>query len=433
MAQRKICEYDVKQLLASKWGRYFEEITFDHKIVRDSDLDDASIIDRESWLKTEGLVVKPDMLFGGRGKLGLVHLKQQNGKTVDLPAATEWIKAQKKKEVSLKNGISGQLTRFIIEPFIAHEASDEYYICIKAGHDNDLLYVSTKGGVDVEENWDHVQVLHIPVLYEKKQVVTLITEFFDQKIQHQGFASFATGLFQFFRDYHFTQLEINPFVLTESTVYCLDMVAEVDDSAAFLMEKEWQDIPYYADFGCAKKTEAERFIAQLDAKTGASLKLTLLNPDAQVWTMIAGGGASVVYTDTIAELFSAKEIANYGEYSGNPSTEETFLYAKTIFDLMTQKPLASGEDKILLIGGAIANFTDVAKTFEGIIQAFELYADKFKEIGVKIYVRRAGPNYERALKNIRMAAKRLGLSIDVYGPETHMTDIIDMAYSDIKA
>ncbi len=45
------------------------------------------------------------------------------------------------------------------------------------------------------------------------------------------------------------------------------------------------------------------------------------------------------------------------------------------------------EDKILIIGGAIANFTDVAKTFTGIIQAFEEYADKMKDTGVRIYVR----------------------------------------------
>jgi len=32
--------------------------------------------------------------------------------------------------------------------------------------------------------------------------------------------------------------------------------------------------------------------------------------------------------------------------------------------------------KVMIIGGAIANFTDVAKTFTGIIQAFEVYAEK---------------------------------------------------------
>lgn len=34
-------------------------------------------------------------------------------------------------------------------------------------------------------------------------------------------------------------------------------------------------------------------------QTGASLKLTILNPKGRIWTMVAGGGASVIYTDTV--------------------------------------------------------------------------------------------------------------------------------------
>ena len=33
----------------------------------------------------------------------------------------------------------------------------------------------------------------------------------------------------------------------------------------------------------------------LDGKTGASLKLSILNPKGRIWTMVAGGGASVIY------------------------------------------------------------------------------------------------------------------------------------------
>jgi len=94
---------------------------------------------------------------------------------------------------------------------------------------------------------------------------------------------------------------------------------------------------------------------------------------------------------------------------------------------MTRHKDTKGRDKILIIGGAIANFTDVAKTFTGIIQALEVYADKLKSVGARIYVRRGGPNYEKGLKDIKEAADRLGLYIEVYGPETHITDIVRMA------
>ena len=169
----------------------------------------------------------------------------------------------------------------------------------------------------------------------------------------------------------------------------------------------------------------EKTIKKADEESGASLKLTILNPKGRIWTLVAGGGASVVYADTISDLSGIDEMSNYGEYSGNPSTEETHFYAKTILDLMTKTP--HKENKILIIGGAIANFTDVAKTFKGIIQALTYYSEKLKKVGTHIYVRRGGPNYEIGLKNIKKACEELNIPVFVYGPETHMTDIVRLA------
>ena len=50
-----------------------------------------------------------------------------------------------------------------------------------------------------------------------------------------------------------------------------------------------------------------------------------------------------------------------------------------------------------------------------------------KKVNTHIFVRRGGPNYKVGLRNIQEAADRLGLPIHVYGPETHMTDIVRMA------
>ena len=52
--------------------------------------------------------------------------------------------------------------------------------------------------------------------------------------------------------------------------------------------------------------------------------------------MVAGGGASVIYSDTICALGGSEELANYGEYSGAPSEQQTYDYAKTILSLMTR-------------------------------------------------------------------------------------------------
>ena len=54
-------------------------------------------------------------------------------------------------------------------------------------------------------------------------------------------------------------------------------------------------------------------------------------------------------------------MANYGEYSGAPSEQQTYEYAKTILSLMLKERNECG--KVLIIGGGIANFTNVAATF----------------------------------------------------------------------
>ncbi|KAM1066171.1 hypothetical protein ACFX14_021539 [Malus domestica] len=43
--------------------------------------------------------------------------------------------------------------------------------------------------------------------------------------------------------------------------------------------------------------------------TSASLKFTVLNPKGRIWTMVAGGGASVIYADTVSGLMYCNDIA----------------------------------------------------------------------------------------------------------------------------
>merc|ERR1719428_418407 len=85
------------------------------------------------------------------------------------------------------------------------------------------------------------------------------------------------------------------------------------------------------------------------------------------------------------------------------------------------------DGKYLIIGGGIANFTDVAATFTGLIKALTFYASDIKEHNIKIWIRRAGPNYLEGLRKVKAASDKLGLGLKVYGPETHITAIIPMA------
>ncbi|DAB29605.1 MAG TPA: ATPase [Sulfurimonas sp. UBA12504] len=442
MAQKAIREYDAKSILAKHWDKYFPNFTYAYETVMvQNGLELAAIAKDKKWLNEKALVAKPDMLFGKRGKNGLVLFRDTKPGDVSLSKATSWIDEKSSTEQSVYFSFDGEtptgdaktdmLTHFVVEPFTPHAQEEEYYISATVVGDNDMLYMSAEGGMEVEEGWDEkVTEVAFAITDTEEEIAAKIRANIPADVaaaDKEKFADFAIGFFRAYRELNFAYLEINPFVMQGNKIELLDMVAKLDDTAGFMMKEEWGDVEYPTSFGMEEKSPEVLAIEDADSKSGASLKLTILKPEARIWTMVAGGGASVVYADTIADLAGIDDLANYGEYSGGPTTSETKFYADTLIDLMTRVPDKDDRPKILIIGGAIANFTDVAKTFTGIIQSFETYADKMKEHKVKTYVRRGGPNYEKGLKDIKEAADRLGLYIEVYGPETHVTDIVRMA------
>ena len=432
MAHKAIREADGKRMLARLLKDYSDgKYDISDKIVAvrpDTDMTELPI--QYKWLTTEKLVVKPDQLIKRRGKNNLVLVN------ANYEQAKAWIREKSQKPITIHGkfdangkpadkGTIGQLTHFIIEPMVPHKESDESYLAIMSTRDGDTILFYHKGGVNVGDVDTKAARLEVPVgTFPKaeeieKKLLTSIPA--DRKKRISGFIE---ALFKFYSDLNFTYLEMNPIVVTKNSVVPLDLAAKLDSTAEFESGAKWGNIEFPAPFG-RTLTKEEAYIEELDSKTGASLKLTVLNPEGRVWTMVAGGGASVIYADTITDLGFMHELANYGEYSGDPSEEFTYFYAKTILDVMTRKPHPKG--KFLLIGGGIANFTDVANTFKGIIKALKEHQKKLQETKVKIYVRRGGPNYQEGLCQMRDLGEKLGVPIEVYGPETHMTKIVSMA------
>ncbi|XP_011620233.1 ATP-citrate synthase isoform X1 [Takifugu rubripes] len=370
------------------------------------------------WLLTERLVVKPDQLIKRRGKLGLV------GIDLDLQGVREWLSSHLMQETTVGKA-KGILKNFLIEPFVPHVQEDEFYVCIYATREGDHVLFHHEGGVEVGDVDAKAQRLMVAVddkLTEEQVSEQLLIHVSDDK--KAVLANFIVGLFSLYEDLYFTYLEINPLVVTGDGVYVLDMAAKIDATAEYICKPKWGDVEFPPPFGREAYPE-EAYIADLDAKSGASLKLTLLNPRGRIWTMVAGGGASVVYSDTICDLGGVDELANYGEYSGAPSEQQTYDYAKTILSLMTRERHPEG--KVLIIGGSIANFTNVAATFKGIVRAIKDYQTPLKEHEVTIFVRRGGPNYQEGLRVMGEVGKTTGIPIHVFGTETHMTAIVGMA------
>lgn len=420
MAQKAISEYDAKKILRERWGEYFgDTAVYAGKAVKVTPESDWDQLRTESgWLQSGRLAVKPDQLIGKRGKHGLILLD------ADFETAKKWVLERMNKPVTI-GPVTGVLRQFIIEPFLPQKV--EYYLAIRSDRAADIIHFSPSGGVDIEENWEKVVAIPVPVGTGVDDVdVAGKLPANLSGAEKDFFSTFIRGIFKLYADLHFTFLEFNPLAVNGNEVVPLDTKARLDDTASYLCGKKWCSVSFPPPFGREPFPE-ENYIKDLDGGTGASLKLTILNSRARVWTMNAGGGASVVYADTIVDLGFADDLANYGEYSGNPSTEFTYKYTRTILDLFTRERDPEGKPKILIVGGGIANFTDVANTLTGIVQALREYRDKLKAVGARIYLRRGGPNWREGLAKIRELGKELGIPIEVHGPEMHMTRIVSMA------
>ncbi len=421
MAQKNIYEYDAKKLLASHLPKYYPEFEYHNKLaIVTSETDLNQLMSEKPWIKTDKVAVKPDQLFGKRGKAKLLLLD------ANFDEMKRFCKDNLDKVFEIGN-VRGELKRLLVEPFIPHDK--EYYVSITSDRENDIIHFSFEGGIFIEENWD--KVTHIPVPLgtdiDKFDLASKLPDLGDLK---GVLIPFIKGLFHVYIDQDFAFLEINPFAITEDKIIVpLDVKARLDDTAIFLHPDTWgnpeKPIEFPAGFG-QKMTTEEAYIRELDEKTGASLKLKILNKDGRVWTMVAGGGASVIYTDTVVDLGFGPELGNYGEYSGNPSREHTEIYAQTIIDLISKNPDPKGRAKYLIIGGGIANFTDVKATFTGIVSAIRNSVDKLKKANVKIYVRRGGPNEKQGLELMRQVGDETGIPIEVYDRYTHMTRVVDL-------
>ncbi|OAQ32018.1 citrate synthase [Linnemannia elongata AG-77] len=404
------------------------------------------------WLLTNKLVAKPDQLIKRRGKSGLLLLN------ADWADARAWIEKHAAKDV-LVDSVAGVLKTFLVEPFIPHPSNTEYYICINSDRDGDNILFTHEGGIEVGDVDAKALKLQVKVqdAFPTAESIRSALLVHVPEAKHDVLVDFISRLYAVYIDLHFTYLEINPLVVLDPTedeparVYYLDLAAKLDQTAEFEAGPKWaiarapqnigiagvapssavgadagpgMDFP--APFG-RELTKEEAYVQELDSKTGASLKLTILNKDGRIWTMVAGGGASVVYSDAIAALGQAHELANYGEYSGAPTETQTYEYAKTILDLMTRSAVPHPEGKVLIIGGGIANFTNVASTFKGIVRALTEFKQPLIAHKVRIFVRRGGPNYQEGLRSMRQLGESLGVEIQVFGPETHITEIVPLA------
>lgn len=276
------------------------------------------------------------------------------------------------------------------------------------------IFYSEHGGVDIEENQPSIKKVTLSS-YDTKDIQKAATSIgFDPVILQALVFAFNT--------YYFSFLEINPFIIKEKTFMMLDAAVEVDSTAEFFVEGAWSE----GDFIEEKTVEVPEVeqVKALAAKSQAAFSLTVLNSDGSLGMLLSSGGASIVLADEAGNLGYGNELINYGEYSGNPNAEETYLYTKSILSLLLK---SKARRKALIIAGAVANFTDIRITFSGVIKALKESAEDLRKQHIKVFVRRGGPNQKEGLALMKDFLEKEELFGEVEGPEMVLTDIVHKA------
>ncbi|HRN96442.1 MAG TPA: ATP citrate lyase citrate-binding domain-containing protein [Candidatus Levybacteria bacterium] len=303
----------------------------------------------------------------------------------------------------------------IVEEMVPHEQSEEKYLSLERVREGFQVFYSTTGGIDIEESGSAQEAI-IHADNETEETAAIEKELGVPQL-------FISQIMGVMNKYHMSFLEINPFVIDNSNVIILDLAVEVDSAGMFSVEGAWTESDFRSG-DIREKTQEEKNIEQLASKSQASFKFVPLNPNGSVFMLLSGGGASIVLADEVASLGHGKDLANYGEYSGNPNEEETYLYTKNLLQFLLH---SQASKKVLIIAGGVANFTDVRKTFLGVIRAIEEFADELRTSGVKVYVRRGGPNQEEGLLMMREFLEKNGLYGQVSGPDIVLTEIVRTA------
>jgi len=357
-----------------------------------------------TWLQESRLVVKAHEAIGSRMKLGLVKVN------LDWPAAKQAVKEMLGKAL----GGEMKVSQVIVSEMIPHK--EEYYISVKSTREGAELLLANVGGIEIESNWERIQKLPIPVgeTPSKEALADLAKRAGFGKDLALKVAEFAAKLYQCYDHEDAQYLEINPLVMrsNDQALVALDAVTLLDADARF-RHPDW-DFSFAAEFGRPYSAH-ERAVMEVDSKIKGSVKFIEI-PGGDTALLPAGGGASVFYTDAVVAL--GGKPANYAEYSGDPPDWAV--------EVLTEKVCSLPNLKRIIVGGAIANFTNVKKTFAGIIAGFRKAKAEGKLNGVEIWVRRGGPFEKEGLAAMK-ALEAEGFLIHVFDRYTPLTDIVDMS------
>lgn len=315
------------------------------------------------------VVVKAQVLVGGRGKAGGVRLADTPKEAGELAAR---ILAMKIKNLPVRKVLVDEAVEPITEIYLG--------VTNDRSANRPVLIASAEGGVDIEDvaHTDPEKIVRIsihPLLgLQEFQARYLASAIELPRDYWRDFIRISRGLFEAYVDSDATLAEINPLVITKNDrLMALDGKVVLDDNALFLHPDlaEMRDID-------------EEVPAERDAR---KYGLSYVKLQGTIGCMVNGAGLAMASMDVIKLM--GGEPANFLDIGGGASAEKVTAGLRII--------LTDPNVKVVLINvfGGITRADEVAR---GILQAI---ADEKPK--VPLVVRLVGTNEEEGQRLLAKA------------------------------
>jgi len=322
------------------------------------------------------VVVKAQVLVGGRGKAGGVKLAETPEE------------ARKKAQNILGLDIKGITVQQLLITQAA-QIEKEYYagLVLDRSGKQIVLMLTSEGGIDIEElaQNDPGKIFKLAIDpadgLQDKDLEPILTAVFPQQLIQQG-NNIIKKLYNIFTEKDCSLLEINPLALTDNQLLALDAKMVVDDNALF---RHPELLSYRNEEEYSKDEEEAR-------ESG----LSFVEMDGNIGCIVNGAGLAMATMDIIK--LKGGVPANFLDVGGS-SNPQKVVHAMQII-------LRNKNVRAILINifGGITRCDDIAK---GLIIATEQM-----DISVPFVVRLIGTNQKEGIELLEKKGIQVSSNLD---------------------